>query len=60
MNIFRDLVRLSTLILLALAAGACSSPGQMTDKQREGVEMRRYCERNPQDVESCNGFLGFL
>jgi hypothetical protein len=60
MTTARRLARLSTLFFLALAAVACSSPGQMSDKQREGVEMRRFCERNPQEVEKCNGFLGFL
>jgi len=31
----------------------------MSPQRREGVELRRYCEQNPEDVERCLGFLGF-
>jgi hypothetical protein len=47
-------------LLAAVAAVGCStSTAQMTPQQREGVELRRYCEQNPDDVERCLGFLGF-
>ena len=46
--------------LAALAAVGCStSTAQMSPQQREGVELRRYCEQHPEDVERCVGFLGF-
>jgi hypothetical protein len=52
---------LTTVVLLAavLTVG-CSTAGGMTPQQQEGVELRRYCERNPMDRAKCNGFLGFL
>ena len=53
------LARTSTLLFLALVATACSMPMEMTEKQREGVELRRFCERNPEEVEKCLGFLGW-
>jgi hypothetical protein len=31
----------------------------MTPQQKDGVELRRYCETNPNDVAKCLGFLGF-
>jgi hypothetical protein len=30
----------------------------MTPQQQAGVELRRFCEANPQDVVRCLGFLG--
>jgi hypothetical protein len=44
---------------LALLSG-CSTSQTMSPAQREGVELRRHCERNPQDTVKCLGFLGFL
>ena len=46
-------------LTLALLSG-CSTSQTMTPAQREGVELRRYCESNPQDTVKCLGFLGFL
>jgi hypothetical protein len=47
-------------LLAAVAAVGCStSTAQMTPQQREGVELRRYCEQNPEDEVRCVGFLGF-
>jgi hypothetical protein len=51
----------SLLMLLAAAVLAgCAGPTGMTEQQRQGVELRRYCEANPQDVATCVGFLGFM
>ena len=50
----------SALVLAATALAGCAGTGQMTPQQREGVEMRRFCEQNPQEVEKCLGFLGWL
>jgi hypothetical protein len=41
-------------------AGCATGTSQMTPQQREGVELRRYCEQHPQDVEKCVGFLGWV
>lgn len=46
-------------LLAALALAGCTSTEQMSPQQREGVELRRYCETHPEDVERCLGFLGF-
>jgi hypothetical protein len=51
------LAALALLVLLPLAG--CTSPSTMTDKQKEAYELRRYCEKNPEDVVRCLGFLGF-
>ena len=47
-------------LLAALALMGCAGTGQMSQQQREGVELRRHCEQNPQDVAKCIGFLGFI
>jgi hypothetical protein len=45
--------------LLCLASlGGCTGPTTMTDKQKEAYELRRYCEKNPDDIVRCLGFLG--
>lgn len=46
-------------LLAALALAGCTSTAQMSTQQREGVELRRYCEAHPEDVARCLGFLGF-
>jgi hypothetical protein len=44
-----------------LSMGGCAtSTAQMTPQQREGVELRRYCERNKNDPERCLGFYGWV
>lgn len=52
--------RATGVLLAALALVGCAGTGQMSQQQREGVELRRHCEQNPQDVERCAGFLGFI
>jgi hypothetical protein len=54
----RALLAALTLLALQPLVG-CSSPSTMTEQQREGVELRRYCERT-NDVNKCHGFMGFL
>jgi hypothetical protein len=47
-------------LLAAIAVVGCAtSTAQMSPQQREGVELRRYCEQNPEDMVRCLGFLGF-
>ena len=47
-------------VLAALTvAGCATSTAQMSPAQREGVEMRRYCEQHPEELAKCNGFRGF-
>jgi hypothetical protein len=48
------------LCALLAMAGCATGASQMTPQQREGVELRRYCEQHPQDVEKCVGFLGWV
>ena len=48
---------LAASVLLGLAG--CTGPSTMTDQQKEAYELRRYCEKNPEDVVRCLGFLGF-
>jgi hypothetical protein len=62
-----DLLIMSRLTLMFAVCGlaltqlaACSTSQTMTPAQREGVELRRFCEQNPQDTVKCLGFLGFL
>jgi hypothetical protein len=60
MPVRRFLWRTVGALLTAVAAVGCAtSTAQMTPQQREGVELRRYCEQNPEDVVRCLGFLGF-
>ncbi|HSQ72943.1 MAG TPA: hypothetical protein VLM87_11025 [Rubrivivax sp.] len=51
--------RVSGAVVAALSVLGCTSTVEMSAKQREGVELRRYCEQNPQDDVKCLGFLGF-
>ena len=51
--------RAAVAVLAALATAGCANPAQMSAKQREGVELRRYCEQHPEEVEKCVGFLGW-
>lgn len=44
---------------LGSLSGCATGTDQMTPRQKEGVELRRYCESNPNDVAKCVGFLGF-
>jgi hypothetical protein len=60
MPVRRPLWRAVGAMLAAVAAVGCAtSTAQMSPQQREGVELRRYCEQNPEDVVRCVGFLGF-
>jgi hypothetical protein len=59
MSSMHTFLRTAGVALAALAALGCTSTGQMTEQQREGVELRRYCEQHPDDVVRCAGFLGF-
>ena len=52
-------MRVLGAVLVAAAAAGCASTDRLTPQQREGVELRRYCERNPEDVIRCTGFLGW-
>lgn len=45
--------------MAAVMAAGCAGPGAMTPEQQAGVELRRYCEQNPNDTVRCLGFLGF-
>lgn len=50
-------------ILLVFLAAITSVVGlagctTMTPQQEQAVELRRFCERNPNAVERCTGFLG--
>jgi hypothetical protein len=45
---------------LGSLSGCATNAAEMTPQQKDGVELRRYCERNPNDVAKCVGFLGFL
>jgi hypothetical protein len=50
-------VAVPTLLLLGALAG-CGGPAAMSPQQKEAVELRRYCERQPDDLTKCLGFLG--
>lgn len=56
----KTLWRAAAGLLAALAAVGCTSTAQMTPQQREGVELRRYCEQHPNETAKCTGFLGFM
>lgn len=51
---------LSVAASLLSMGGCATSTAQMTPQQREGVELRRYCERNKNDPEKCLGFYGWV
>jgi hypothetical protein len=57
---------LRAVLALAVAAsllwlgGCATSTAQMTQQQREGVELRRYCEQDKNDPEKCLGFYGWM
>jgi len=60
MIVRKPLWRTVGALLAAVAVVGCAtSTAQMSPQQREGVELRRYCEQNPQDEVRCVGFLGF-
>ena len=44
-------------LAVAVLAG-CAAPAEMSAKQKEAYELRRYCEANHDDVARCTGFLG--
>jgi hypothetical protein len=56
---YPTLTRAASALGAALALVGCASPAPMTPQQREGVELRRYCEQHPEEVEKCLGFLGW-
>jgi hypothetical protein len=47
------------LTALGSLSGCATGATEMTPQQKDGVELRRYCETNPNDVAKCLGFLGF-
>jgi hypothetical protein len=53
------IIKIRVLVLAALTAvvglAGCTT---MTPQQEQAAELRRFCERNPQAVERCVGFLG--
>jgi hypothetical protein len=51
------LLGLAALLAAAVGAG-CASSESMTPQQREGVQLRRYCEQHHEDIAKCAGFLG--
>jgi hypothetical protein len=54
---FRRFLVFGVCVCGALATlSGCSTT--MTPQQQAGVELRRFCEANPQDVVRCLGFLG--
>jgi hypothetical protein len=60
MKTFGSSWRVAAVVLAALSVVGCAGTGEMTPQQREGVELRRYCEQHPNDVARCNGFLGWM
>ena len=54
------LMRVGTVVVIAVLAAGCSSPASMSPQQKEAFELRRYCERMSADVARCTGFLGDL
>lgn len=54
-----NLMRLGGMLAAAAALAGCAGAGEMTPQQREGVELRRFCEQHPEEVEKCLGFLGW-
>jgi ABC-type uncharacterized transport system auxiliary subunit len=54
-----NLVRLAVMLAAAATLAGCAASGEMTPQQREGVELRRFCEQHPEEVERCLGFLGW-
>jgi hypothetical protein len=56
----RPIHRRTALVLTALAVGALPILGcaPMTQQQKDAVELRRFCERNPQASTTCLGFHG--
>jgi hypothetical protein len=54
-----NLLRLAGMLAAAAALVGCAGAGQMTTQQREGVELRRFCEQHPEEIEKCLGFLGW-
>lgn len=52
-------LRLVGTLFTALALVGCTGTAEMTPQQRDGVELRRFCEQHPEEVEKCLGFLGW-
>lgn len=59
MSRWRRTLPAAAMLLAALAIAGCTSTAEMSPRQREGVELRRFCEQNPEEVEKCLGFLGW-
>ena len=53
------LLRRLSMLAAAAALAGCAGAGEMTPQQRDGVELRRFCEQHPEEVEKCLGFLGW-
>jgi hypothetical protein len=54
--------RRTALVALTVCVGGLPILGcaPMTQQQKEAVELRRFCERNPQASTTCLGFHGRL
>jgi hypothetical protein len=46
------------LVALGALTGCAGGAPSMTPQQKEAFELRRFCERNPDDIARCLGFLG--
>jgi hypothetical protein len=51
----RFLGALGAVVVLCMTGCA-----EMTPKQKDAAELRRYCEQNKNDPVKCVGFYGFL
>lgn len=52
----RSFVLGASLLGVLLTLSGCGTT--MTPQQQAAVELRRFCEANPQEVVRCLGFLG--
>lgn len=59
MKRFTGVLAVAAWLPALLAMTGCATGGAMTAQQREGVELRRFCEQHPEEVEKCLGFLGW-
>jgi hypothetical protein len=57
---FAPASRRTVLVCTALVVGVMPILGcaPMTQQQKDAVELRRFCERNPQAGTACLGFHG--
>jgi hypothetical protein len=53
-----NLGALCALLVVLFVAGCASA--ELTPAQREGVDLRRYCEQHLNDTAKCVGYHGFI